>query len=110
MNRNRRNSFGRRMTCERSAPVAPPPIVDERLRNDRQYGSMGGEGELTEKGQAKDRVEALGVIVCRLDELRQLAASQGLELIGYLLDVAFNESCDAIRRERLSAHGQETTG
>ncbi|RWE12562.1 MAG: hypothetical protein EOS76_26285 [Mesorhizobium sp.] len=64
---------------------------------------------MTDNGQTTARGEALGVIVCRLDELRQLAASQGLELIGYLLDVAFNESCDAIRRERLSAHGQQTT-
>jgi|GEM_PF-6164608 len=65
---------------------------------------------MTDNGQTTTRGEALGVIVCRLDELRQLAASQGLEFLGYLLDVAFNESCDAIKRERLSDHGQETTG
>ncbi|TIS18625.1 MAG: hypothetical protein E5X07_31495 [Mesorhizobium sp.] len=60
-----------------------------------------------DKEQQQDRVEALGFIICRLDELRQLAASQGLELVGSLLDVAFNESCDAIRRERSSARGEE---
>ncbi|RUW73795.1 MAG: hypothetical protein E5V66_24080 [Mesorhizobium sp.] len=65
---------------------------------------------MTDNDQRTTRGEALGVIVCRLDELRQLAASQGLELIGYLLDVAFNEACDAIRRERLSAQGHETAG
>ncbi|RWI88946.1 hypothetical protein [Mesorhizobium sp.] len=63
---------------------------------------------MTDNDQTTTRVEALGVIVCRLDELRQLAASLTLELIGYLLDVAFNESCDAIRRERSCAQAQET--
>ncbi|WP_112101622.1 hypothetical protein [Mesorhizobium hawassense] len=65
---------------------------------------------MTDNDQTTRRGEALGVIVCRLDELRQLAAAQGLEFLGYLLDVAFNESCDAIRRERSAAHGPEKTG
>ncbi|TIN45555.1 MAG: hypothetical protein E5Y25_10920 [Mesorhizobium sp.] len=64
---------------------------------------------MTYAQQPKARREALGFIVCRLDELRQLAASHGLDLLGYLLDVAFTESCDTIRREHSSHQGQETT-
>ncbi|TPJ38219.1 hypothetical protein [Mesorhizobium sp. B2-6-5] len=58
--------------------------------------------------QTKARSEALGFIICRLDELRQMAASHGLEFMGYLLDVVFAESCDAIRRERSCARGETT--
>ncbi|RJT31460.1 hypothetical protein D3227_28405 [Mesorhizobium waimense] len=61
---------------------------------------------MTDNELTKARGEALGVIVCRLDELRQMAASHGLEFIGYLLDVAFTESCDAIRRERSCARSE----
>ena len=46
------------------------------------------------------QVEALGLIICRLDELRHLAAAQGLEFLGYLLDVAFN---GVMRRDQKAA-------
>ncbi|RWJ01222.1 hypothetical protein [Mesorhizobium sp.] len=62
---------------------------------------------MTDQEETKDRVEALGFIICRLDELRQMAASQGLETLRVLLDVAFTESCDAIRRERASTQAEE---
>ncbi|WP_095779687.1 hypothetical protein [Mesorhizobium sp. WSM3868] len=61
---------------------------------------------MTDTERTEGRDEALGFIVCRLDELRQVAASHRLEFLGYLLDVAFTESCDAIRRERSSAQGK----
>ncbi|MBZ9798788.1 hypothetical protein [Mesorhizobium sp. ES1-4] len=64
---------------------------------------------MTGKEQTKDRLEALGFIICRLDELRQMASFHGLETVGCLLDVAFTESCDAIRRERASTQAEETT-
>ncbi|UCI31847.1 hypothetical protein [Mesorhizobium sp. B4-1-4] len=54
----------------------------------------------------KARCEALGFIVCRLDELREMAASHGLESLGYLLAVAFTDSCDAIRRECYCVQGE----
>ncbi|KAA3448031.1 hypothetical protein C7I87_24125 [Mesorhizobium sp. SARCC-RB16n] len=95
MNRDRRNSFGRRQSCACPAPVAASPIADESRCAEEQYDTS---GEATR--QTNDRIEALGFIICRLDELRQMTASYGLEPLGYLLDVAFTESCDAIRRER----------
>ncbi|WP_217577478.1 hypothetical protein [Mesorhizobium sp. GbtcB19] len=57
---------------------------------------------MKDEKQAKGRVETLGSVICRLDELRQMAASHGLEPLGSLLDVGFNESCEAIRREGAS--------
>lgn len=54
---------------------------------------------MTDAELKRARGEALGFLVCRLDELRQMAASHGLDFLGYLLDVAFTESCDTIRRE-----------
>ncbi|MEI9402073.1 hypothetical protein [Mesorhizobium argentiipisi] len=95
MNRDRRNSFGRRQSCASPSPVAASPIADESLRAEEQYDSSDEAAR-----QTKDRTEALGFIICRLDELRQMTASYGLEPLGHLLDVAFTESCDAIRRER----------
>lgn len=64
---------------------------------------------MTGQEQTKDRVEALGLIISRLDELPQMASFHGLEPLGCLLDVAFIESCDAIRRERSYAQAEETT-
>ncbi|RRH88262.1 hypothetical protein EH240_35425 [Mesorhizobium tamadayense] len=93
MNRERRNPFGRRLSGAR--PALAQPIADQSLS-----------AEVTEQEKPEDRVEALGFIICRLDELRQMAASHGLESLGYLLDVAFTESCEAIRRERSSAQSE----
>ncbi|MBZ9772556.1 hypothetical protein [Mesorhizobium sp. CO1-1-8] len=106
MNRDRRNSFGRTPTCVSTSPV--PRTAEASLLAARRQASA-AEAEATDQQQTKGRLEALGLIICRLDEMRQLAASHGLEPIGYLLDVAFTESCDAIRRERSSAEAQETT-
>ncbi len=103
MNRNRRNSFGRRLTCASTSPV--PPTVDASLLAARPHSST-GEAGVTGQEQTKDCVDVLGSIICRLDELRQMAASHGLETLSFLLDVAFTESCDAIRRERSSAQGE----
>lgn len=64
---------------------------------------------MTDAQQSRARGEALGLIVCRIDELRQLAACHGLHFLGYLLDVAFTESCDMIRRERPCEQDKETT-
>ncbi|MGX5806112.1 hypothetical protein ACWGS9_33770 [Bradyrhizobium sp. Arg314] len=107
MNRDRKNCFGRRST--RASTSLVPPAAGASLLDARRHTST-VEAEATGQQQGtKDRAEALGFIICRLDELRQMAASHGLELLGYLLDVAFTESCDAIRRERSSARGQETS-
>ncbi|TGS60733.1 hypothetical protein EN844_30030 [Mesorhizobium sp. M3A.F.Ca.ET.201.01.1.1] len=62
---------------------------------------------MTDKEQPKDGDEALTFIICRLEELRRMAASHGLDLIAYLLDVAFTESCCTIRKDRNCAHGEE---
>ncbi|MET3524793.1 hypothetical protein ABID25_006664 [Mesorhizobium abyssinicae] len=64
--------------------------------------------EVTDQEKIKARAEALGFIICRLDELRQMAASHGLQTLGCLLDVAFTESCDAIRWKR--GEGSPTSG
>ncbi|MDG4889816.1 hypothetical protein [Mesorhizobium sp. WSM4887] len=64
---------------------------------------------MTDRELATARGDALSSIICRLDELRQTAASHGLDFLGYLLDVAFTESCDAIRKERSAAQVEETT-
>lgn len=104
MNRDRRTSFGRRSTHADMFPVSA--TADKGQLADAGRVSIDEAGATAREG-AEGRVEALGLIICRLDELRQLAASQGLEFLGYLLDVAFNESCDAIRRERSSAQGEE---
>ncbi|MEI9414622.1 hypothetical protein [Mesorhizobium sp. Cs1321R2N1] len=101
MNRNPKNAFGRRQSCATSSSVAASPIADESPCAEGLYGSS---GEAIR--QTKDRVEALGFLICRLDELRQMAASHGLEPLGHLLDVAFTESCDAIRRERSRAQSE----
>lgn len=61
---------------------------------------------MTDKQRTSDRTEALAFIVCRLDELRQMAASHGLDLLGYLLEIAFTESCDMIRKEHPSAQAK----
>ncbi|MGX5845189.1 hypothetical protein ACWGTI_31520 [Mesorhizobium sp. ArgA1] len=106
MNRDCRNPFGRRPTRVSTSLV--PPAAEASLLDARGHAST-AEAGATDQQRTKDRVEALGLIICRLDEMRQLAASHGLELIGYLLDVTFTESCDAIRRERSSAQAQETT-
>ncbi|CDX18354.1 conserved hypothetical protein [Mesorhizobium plurifarium] len=103
MNRDRRNSFGRRLTRATTSPSADPSQLLGALH------SSSGEEKPTGQGQTKDRVEALGFIICRLDELRQMAASHGLEALSCLLDVAFTESCDAIRRERSCAQAEEAT-
>ncbi|MDX8503492.1 hypothetical protein RFM99_34625 [Mesorhizobium sp. VK4C] len=96
MNQNPRNAFGRRLADARTSP--PSSTADTSLP-----------AEVTDQEQTKDRVEALGFIICRLDELRQMAASHGLETLGCLLDVAFTESCDAIRRERSCAQAEESS-
>ncbi|TIU09496.1 MAG: hypothetical protein E5W44_16130 [Mesorhizobium sp.] len=106
MNRDRRNSFGRRLT--RATTSLVPPTADPSLLLGGPNSSS-GEEKATGQGQTKDRVEALGFIICRLDELREMAASHGLEALGCLLDVAFTESCDAIRRERSCAQAEEGT-
>ncbi|WP_149908130.1 hypothetical protein [Mesorhizobium sp. SARCC-RB16n] len=92
MNRDRR-TFGRRLTDASTPPVSP--TADASL--------LAG---MTDQERAKDRVKALGLIICRMDEMRQLAASHGLEPLGHLLTVAFTESCDAIRRERSAVQDQ----
>ncbi|RWG17202.1 MAG: hypothetical protein EOQ55_19980 [Mesorhizobium sp.] len=104
MNRDRRTSFGRRPTSADMFPVSA--VADTSQLADAGRVPI-DETRATSRRGAEGRVEALGLIICRLDELRQLAASQDLELLSYLLDVAFNESCDAIRRERSSAPGEE---
>ncbi|MDG4898405.1 hypothetical protein P9272_33285 [Mesorhizobium sp. WSM4976] len=106
MKRDRRNSFGRRLTCSSTSLV--PPTADASLFAAGPHSST-GEEKVTRQEQTKDHVEALGFIICRLDELRQMAASHGLEALGCLLDVAFTESCDAIRRERSCAQAEEST-
>ncbi|MBZ9765059.1 hypothetical protein LB553_29975 [Mesorhizobium sp. CA8] len=105
MNRNRRNSFGRKLTCASTSSV--PSTADASLLAARPNSSTGEDGA-TGQEQTKDRMEALGFIVCRLDELRQMAASHGLETLGCLLDAAFTQSCDEIRRERSYAQSEET--
>ncbi|TIV62126.1 hypothetical protein [Mesorhizobium sp.] len=95
MNQNLRNSFGRRIPDARTPPASS--TADTILP-----------AEVTDQQQTKERAEALGFIICRLDELRQMAASHGLQTLGCLLDVAFTESCDAIRRERSSAQAEQT--
>ncbi|PTE06545.1 hypothetical protein C9427_31265 [Mesorhizobium helmanticense] len=105
MNRDRRNSFGRRLTCVSTSPV--PPTADASLLGARRHASTTEAGGTDQQG-TESRVAALGVIICRLDEMRQLAASHGLELLSYLLDVAFTESCDAIRKEHSCAQSKIT--
>jgi hypothetical protein len=100
MNRDRRNSFGRRLTCVSTSSV--PPTPDASLLAARPDASTTEAGAADQRG-TKSRVDALGRIICRLDEMRQLAVSHGLELLGYLLDAAFAESCDAIRKEHSCA-------
>ncbi|TGT54082.1 hypothetical protein EN813_045060 [Mesorhizobium sp. M00.F.Ca.ET.170.01.1.1] len=104
MNRDRKNSFGRRQT--RASMSSVPPTTDECLLAAMPRYSTDQAGP-TGQEQTKDRVEALGFIICRIDELRQMAASHGLETLGRLLDVAFTESCDALRRERASTQADE---
>lgn len=104
MNRDRRSVFGRRPT--RADPFPVSATADKGQLADAGRVSIDEKGATARQG-AEGRVEALGLIICRLDALRQLAVAQGLECLGYLLDVAFNESCDAIRRERSSAQGEE---
>ncbi|AZO07813.1 hypothetical protein EJ074_00740 [Mesorhizobium sp. M3A.F.Ca.ET.080.04.2.1] len=106
MNRDRSNSFGRRLT--RATTSLVPPTTDLSLLAAGRRSSSGRE-KATGQAQTKDRVEALGFIICRLDELRQMASSHGLEALSCLLDVAFTESCDAIRRERSCAQAEEST-
>lgn len=106
MNRDRKNHFGRRLT--RAATSLVPPTADPSQLLGAPHSSS-GEEKPTGQGQTKDRVEALGFIICRLDELRQMAASHGLVALGCLLDVAFTESCDAIRRERSCTQAGEST-
>ncbi|RWD52396.1 MAG: hypothetical protein E5W43_29565 [Mesorhizobium sp.] len=96
MNQSPRNSFGRRLSDARTSPS--PSTADTSLP-----------AEVTDQEKIKARAEALGFIMCRLDELRQMAASHGLQTLGCLLDVAFTESCDAIRRERSCAQAEEST-
>lgn len=103
MNRDRRNSFGRRPNCA-GLPSVPPGAGASQLPS--RPDSSTGEAEVTGR-EPKGRIEALGFIICRLDELRHMAASHGLETLGCFLDVAFAESCDVIRRERSSAEAQE---
>lgn len=105
MSRDRRNSFGRRLTCVGTSPV--PPTADASLLGDKRHASTTEAGTTDQQG-TESRVAALGVIICRLDEMRQLAASHGLELLVYLLDVAFTESCDAIRKEHSCAQSKTT--
>ncbi|MGX5829284.1 hypothetical protein [Mesorhizobium sp. 43Arga] len=107
MNRDRRNCFGRGSTC--ASPSGVPPSAEVSLLATGRNAST-AEARVTDQQVTKGRVEALGLIICRLDELRQLAASHGLELLGYLLDVAFTESCDSIRRVRSAAEDQTTDG
>jgi hypothetical protein len=106
MNRDRKNSFGRRLSCVSTSRL--PPTADASLLAARQHAST-AEAEATDQQGTEGRAEALGVIICRLDELRKLAAFHGLETLGRLLDVAFTESCDAIRRERSCAQADEST-
>lgn len=64
----------------------------------RAAGVQMGQGEAKiDRERAFDR-EGLAFIICRLDELRQMAASHGLDLLGYLLDVAYTEANEMIRR------------
>lgn len=105
MNRERRSFFGRRLT--RAATSLVPRTADPSLPADNPR--LSSEEGVRGQGQTKDRMEALGFIICRLDELRQMAAAHGLEALGCLLDVAFTESCDAIRRDRSCAQGEEST-
>lgn len=63
---------------------------------------------MTENERTDARGEALGSIVSRLDELRRLAAFHGLDFLGYLLDVAFTEASETIRREH--ARGEPMGG
>lgn len=74
MNRDRRNSFGRRLTCVSTSPV--PPTADASLHGAKRHASTTEAGSTDQQG-TEGRVEALGVIICRLDEMRQLAASHG---------------------------------
>lgn len=105
MDRGRGNSFGRRLTCASTSLI--PPTADANPLAGRQRRSADEEG-VTGQGQTKDRLEALGFIICRLDELRQMVGFHGLETLGCLLDVTFTESCGAIRRERASTRAKET--
>lgn len=105
MNRDRSNAFGRRLPSVSTSSV--PPIADASPLSARPHRSAGESG-MTGQEETQHRMEALGFIICRLDELRQMAASHGLETLRVLLDVAFTESCDAIRRERPSTQAQET--
>nr|WP_278116373.1 hypothetical protein [Mesorhizobium sp. WSM4875]WIE94769.1 hypothetical protein P9270_030020 [Mesorhizobium sp. WSM4875] len=51
-----------------------------------------------------DRSEALAFISANLKQLHLVAASHRLHLLGYLLGMAYMESCDMVRRE--GAHDQ----
>ncbi len=106
MDRGRGKSFGRRLTCASTSLV--PPTADANPLAGRSRRSADEEG-VTGQGQTKDRLEALGFIICRLDELRQMAGFHRLDTLGCLLDVAFTESCDAITRQRASTQAKETT-
>lgn len=55
---------------------------------------------MPKKRLTSDRGEALTCISASLNELYQIAASHRLHLLGYLLGMAYIESCDMVRRER----------
>lgn len=55
---------------------------------------------MIDKGRGSDRAEALTFISAMLNELGQIAASHRLQLLGYLLNMAYIESYDMVRKER----------
>lgn len=61
---------------------------------------------MTNKTLIWDRGEALRFVRAQLIELRLVTTSLGLPLLGYLIEMAYTESDDVIRRERLRIQGE----
>ena len=55
---------------------------------------------MIDKRRSFNRPDALTFISGMLSELSQIAASHRLHLLGYLLDMAYIESYDMVRKER----------
>ncbi|ESY27420.1 hypothetical protein NKK48_00495 [Mesorhizobium sp. C386A] len=55
---------------------------------------------MIDKVLRSDRAKALAFISAMLSELNQIAGSHRLQFLGYLLEMAYIESYDMVRKER----------